>query len=216
MLGAAQCEASKQQPASPGALAAAAEGAVTRSRSKVKPHELKSFTVAAPVEADPNTQEGGRPAPGSAPAMEPQQPTRAAAALRRILVHGFASMLEELKQPELVAAAAQHQACATTAAAAAAATQLDVQHTAAYSSSSSNSASYEQQQGCSTQVQGSFESGSSACSPMQAALAAKPLFKLPRFDYGSDLRSLTRLARISSRTATVCQPAAAEWQGGDA
>uniref|UniRef100_A0A383WLP7 Uncharacterized protein n=1 Tax=Tetradesmus obliquus TaxID=3088 RepID=A0A383WLP7_TETOB len=202
MPGAAHFEASKQQPtwsvpASPQALAAAAE---TRSRSKVKPYELKSFTVADPVEADPNTQAGGRLAPGSAPAAEPQQPTGAVAALQQALVRGLNSMLEELKQLGPLAAAAQQQACASTAAAAAAAaaaTNLDAQDAAACSSSSSYSARYEQQQGCGSQVQGSCESGSSACSPMQAALAAKPLFRLPRFDYASDLRSLTRLARIS-------------------
>jgi hypothetical protein len=113
---------------SSGCIAAAgARGAVTRSRARLKPHELKSFTAAAiPVEPDANTQAGGRLAPSTEPPAEPDEhPAGSIAAFLQQMSTGLSSMGDTVKQlmgqqQDLTAVVAQQQLSIEQMAAAAA------------------------------------------------------------------------------------------------
>jgi hypothetical protein len=195
------------QSAADGA-AACAGGAVTRSRTRLRPHELKSFTPAAvPVEPDANTQAGGRLAPSSEPAAEPdEQPAGCTAAFMQQVQAGLSRIGDALRQlvgqqQELSAVVAQQQLSidqlTATAAAAAAAVPSSCSSGPQHSSSSGDAGD--------SNSHSAGVSGRADFNPMQAAATARLLFKLPQHDYATHMRSMTCLHRVS-RAAPDQQP----------
>jgi hypothetical protein len=179
---------------SSGCIAAAgAAGAVTRSRARLKPYELKSFTAAAvPVEPDANTQAGGRLAPSTEPSAEPDEdPAGSIVSFLQQMSAGLSSMGDTVKQlmgqqQDLTAVVAQQQLSIEQMAAAAA--------VAAAAVASSSSSALEQNSSSSH----STDTGRSVGhNPMLAALTARPLFGLPQHDYVQHMSRLTCLHRIS-------------------